>query len=169
MEDTIINKVEKSGLIQLDLSKFWSAKATTTYDIANDLWQGIALKEKAFRAKLKETNWSNYQDQFVGIHCSADAIVPMWAYMLVSACLQPFAKETVYGDLLAANNAFFKAKINAFNLDEYRDGRIIVKGCSDLHIDQSVYLHLINTLQPVAKSVMFGEPCSTVPLFKRKK
>lgn len=168
MEETIRNKVNESGLIQLDLAKYWGKEKALVYDIANDLWQGLALKEKDFRAKLKETDWSAYQDAYVAVNCSADAIVPTWAFMLITAYLKPYAKQVVFGDVVAANNAIMEDIITHLPADEFQDGRIIVKGCSDINVNESVYITLMNKLQPIAKSIMFGEPCSTVPLYKRK-
>lgn len=169
MEETIRNKVEESGLIQLDLSRYWDASNAAIYDIANDLWQGIALKEKDFRAKLKETDWSVYKGKTVAVHCSEDAIVPTWAFMLVASYLQSEANKVIFGDQLALNNTILTDIIQNLNEEEFKDGRIIIKGCADLKVDQTVYIELINKLQPIAKSIMFGEPCSTVPLYKRKK
>lgn len=168
MSEEIVNKVEKSGLIQFDLSKFWPETKVVEYDIAHDLWQGIALKEKEFRAKLKDTDWSQYQDQYVGVFCSEDAIVPTWAYMLLTSYLQPFATKVIFGNRRVVNNTIIADVIDDLDLTAYQDGRIIIKGCSDLDIDESAYVRLVNKLQPVAKSIMFGEPCSTVPLYKRK-
>jgi len=168
MDGEIVNKIEKSGLIQFDLSTLWPQIDRVEYDIADDLWQRIALKEKDFRSKLKETDWSKYQDKYVALHCSEDAIVPTWAFMLLSSYLQPVCKKVVFGNLRSLNNSIMYDIIDQLDLTTYQDARIIIKGCSDLDIDESVYVVLMNKLQPVAKSIMFGEPCSTVPLYKRK-
>ncbi len=168
MEGEIVNKIEQSGLIQLDLSRLWPEINVMVYDLKNDLWQGIALKEKDFRNKLKETDWSIYSDAYVALHCSEDAIIPTWAYMLVSSYLKPVARKVVFGNERAVNNRIIQDVITNLDLSEYQDGRIIIKGCADLNIDESAYVELVLKLQDVAKSIMFGEPCSTVPLYKRK-
>jgi hypothetical protein len=169
MKDEIINKVEQSGLIQFDLASHWPADIVVEeYDLSHDLWQGLAVKEKAFRSKLKETDWSFYANKHVALHCSADAIVPIWAYMLVTKYLNEHATKVTYGTIIELNNAIIKEVIESLDIAKYRDSRIIIKGCADLNIDESAYVELMNKLQPVAKSIMFGEPCSTVPLFKRK-
>ena len=168
MEGKIRNRVEESGIIQFDLSRIWPKMDIIEYDIANDLWQGIALKEKDFRYKVRETDWSQYDGKYVALHCSEDAIVPVWAYMLITAELHGHATKVVYGNVRELNNVVATDVINSLDLEEFKDGRIIIKGCSDLNIDESAYVELMNKLQPVAKSIMFGEPCSTVPLFKRR-
>lgn len=166
--EEIRNKVKESGLIQFDLSSHWVEGSTTTYDLADDLWQGIALKEKDFRAKLKSTNWEKYANLWVGVHCSVDAIVPTWAFMLVASYLNSVNANVVFGNQNAVNTAYLCHKIAQLNESDFQNGRVIIKGCSDLDVSDEVYISLMNKLQPVAKSIMFGEPCSTVPLFKRK-
>lgn len=168
MDEGIVNKVSESSLIQFDLSAHWPAITSVEYDIAADLWQGIALKEKMFREKLKDTNWQIYHGKHVALNCSIDAIVPTWAFMLVSNYLIPVAEKVIFGNVRDLNNAVITEVINHLDLEPYRDGRIIIKGCSNLDIDDSAYVLLMSKLQPIAKSIMFGEPCSTVPLFKRK-
>jgi len=168
MSEEIINKVEKSGLIQFELTKYWPKVESVEYDIAADLWQGIALKEKDFRAKLKDTDWSIYENKYVALHCSEDAIVPTWAFMLLTSYLKPVAKKVVFGNTRALNNTIIAEVIDQLDLTPFQDGRIIIKGCSDLDVDESAYVELMNKLMPVAKSIMFGEPCSTVPLYKKK-
>ncbi|MFT7612334.1 MAG: hypothetical protein ACI9J3_001289 [Parvicellaceae bacterium] len=168
MSDEIINKVEKSGLIQFELTDHWPKVECVEYDISNDLWQGIALKEKDFRAKLKETDWTAYENKYVALHCSVDAIVPTWAFMLLTSYLKPVAMKVVFGNIRALNNTIIAEVIDQLDITAFQDGRVIIKGCSDLDVDESAYVELMNKLMPVAKSIMFGEPCSTVPLYKRK-
>lgn len=169
MSDEIVNRVEQSGLIQLDLSKHWPSDVLVAeYDLANDLWEGIALKEKVFRTKLKETDWKSYSNKHVALFCSVDAIVPTWAYMLVTKYLNECADRVIFGRTKDLNNLIMKEVIEQLDLSVYENGRIIVKGCANLEIDESVYVELMNKLQPVARSIMFGEPCSTVPLYKKR-
>ena len=168
MDEGIVNKVAQSGLIQFDLSKHWPDISSIEYDIAADLWQGIALKEKTFREKLKETDWQIYQGKYVALNCSIEAIIPTWAFMLIANYLIPVAEKITFGTMRELNNAVIAEVINQLDLEPYRDGRIIIKGCSNLDIDDSAYVLLMSKLQPVAKSILFGEPCSTVPLFRRK-
>lgn len=167
MADEIVNKVAKSGLISLDLEDLYPQGERAVLDIKDQLWQGIALKEKDFRTWVKEHDWSVYQDQYVAVHCSVDAIVPTWAYMLVAAALSPFAKKVVFGDLEVLQTVLFEEVINGIDAEDYRDARIVIKGCGDLDVPPSAYVALTNILVPVARSVMYGEPCSTVPLYKR--
>lgn len=165
--EEIRNKIKESGLINLDLADFKPNKNTITgFDIAEQLWQGLILKEKDFRAFLAENDWSVYQDKNVFIHCSADAIVPTWAYMLVSAKLQDFASFAVAGSEMDLQKAMIKAKIDAFDVSVYPDGKFIIKGCADIACPEFAMVALTQKLQPTAKSIMYGEPCSTVPIYK---
>lgn len=168
-EKEIINRVAKSGLIQLDMADFFPVQEIVEYDIAQNLWQGIALKEKEFRAFIKDHDWSIYKNQHVALTCSADAIVPSWAYMLLSSALQEFAISIHFGTKQEVEQQLLIASIDAINSDDYQDRRIVIKGCGDKHVSESAWVTITNKLQPVAKSIMYGEPCSTVPVFKRSK
>lgn len=168
MADEIVNKVAQSGLVQLDMKDFYPPGIRSEIDLKEQLWQGLALKEHDFRSWIKEHDWSAYQDHFVSVHCSADAIIPNWAYMLVSSALAPFAKKVVAGDRKALESILFEEFLQELDLEAYRDERLIIKGCTDLPIPEHAYLALTTALSEVAKSVMFGEPCSTVPVFKRR-
>lgn len=164
----IINKVANSGLINIDLEDFYPKVALMEFDLKPFLWQELILKEKDFREQLKQHDWSQYQNKAVAIHCSADAIVPSWAYILVASHLQSFAVHITYGKKETLVEELYSKTISELDITPYQDGRIIVKGCSDKAVPQSAYIKLIEKLQPVAKSIMYGEACSTVPLFKRK-
>ena len=165
----IINKVAKSGLVQLDMADFFPTQEIVEYDITQNLWQEIALKEKDFRAFIKTNDWSIYQNKHVALTCSVDAIIPSWAYMLLSSALQEFAATIHFGDKSEVEQQLLLHSIRSINSEEYMDSRIVIKGCGDRTVSESAWVEMTNKLQPVAKSLMFGEPCSTVPVFKRSK
>lgn len=166
--DEIINKVQQSGLITIDLEELYPKGERVEYDIAQNLWQGLALKEKEFREFISANNWSVYKEKYVAIHCSADAIIPTWAFMLLSSALQPYAKKIVFGTKEDLEKNIFAELISAIDENKYKDARVVIKGCSDLPVPVSAYVDLTNKLLPVVKSLMFGEPCSTVPIFRKK-
>lgn len=163
----IENKVAKSGLITLDLMDFIRDKELAIIDIKEQLWQGLALKEKDFREFVNTNDWSQYQGQLVGVYCSADAIIPHWAYMLLAAALKPFAQQFFFGNKNELKQKIILEAINQINPEDYVDARVIVKGCGELDLNPDAYLNLTNKLQPVVKSLMYGEPCSTVPIYKK--
>jgi hypothetical protein len=165
--DAIVNKVANSGLINLDLEDFYPAGPRMGIDLADYLFQGLILREKDFRSALKEADWSSYQDAFVYIHCSADAIVPLWAYMLLSSQLAPFAKKVVFGSSEDLEAALYQEIIEDMDIQEFVDQRVIVKGCSNKPVPNQAFVALVQKIQPVVKSLMFGEACSTVPVFKK--
>jgi hypothetical protein len=167
--EVIRNKVKESGLISLDLASFKPDNSKIIgIDIADQLWKRLVLKEKMFREFIDNNDWNLYKDKFVYIYCSEDAIVPTWAYMLVSSKLSGIAKMVVVGSNDELEKNLIINSIEALNLDDYVDGRIIIKGCADIVSPEFAMSNLIQKLQPVAKSIMYGEPCSTVPIFKRK-
>jgi len=166
--DEIVNRVQQSGLIAMDLADFKTQIALHEIDIADQLWQGLVLKEKDFRAWVKTNDWSVYKGAAVFVHCSADAIVPTWAYMLIVSHLEENGANYIVGSQKELEFKLLLDKIHQLNLDEYRDGRIIIKGCADVHRPEVAMSELVRKLQPVAKSIMYGEPCSTVPVFKRR-
>jgi hypothetical protein len=169
MGDEIINKVAESGLITIDLEKYLPKKESiSVFDLKDFLFMGMILKEKDFREALKQHNWENYRDKYVAITCSADAIIPVWAYMLVTAYLQPITKETMVGTEKEIYKSVFLKNISAINPVEFNGSRIVLKGCGETPIDDFAYAEATRVLLPVAKSIMYGEPCSTVPVFKRK-
>jgi hypothetical protein len=163
----IENKVQKSGIVTLDLEELYPKGERMVIDLAERLWQGLALKEQDFRQWVKEHDWSAYADKFVSIDCTADAIVPTWAYMLVSVHLSPFAKLVTSGDGQALEQHIFTDFVRNLDPSAYADARVVVKGCSKLPVPLSAYAELTHRLTPIVKSLMYGEPCSTVPLFKR--
>lgn len=164
----IINKVSQSGLITIDLEEYYPKGERVVYDLAQNLFQGIALKEKDFREFISRNDWAFYKDKYVAIICSADAIIPTWAFMLLTNSIAPFAKKVVYGNPETLETLLFSEEINKMDMEQFRDARIVIKGCGKLPVPVSAYVELTNKLLPFAKSVMFGEPCSTVPVFKRK-
>ena len=168
MEKEIINKVDQSGLIDFNLEDYYPKGERVLIDVKNNLFQGLILKEKDFREFVKSENWEKYKDKFVALTCSADAIVPTWAYMLIATSLQPFAKKIVFGDLKTLETILFQDSLSKINMEDFRDKKICVKGCGNLPVPESAYVEITRILSPVAKSIMYGEPCSTVPVYKRK-
>ncbi len=169
MEDFIVNKVAQSPLITIDLKDFYpQPREYELFDIADFLYERLILKEKDFRQKLKEIEYSNYKDKFLGVFCSEDAIVPRWAYLLVVTHFNPYVKDIFFADKKSLIECIMNEKIRALDVNLYKDKPIVIKGCSDIEIPVSTYVLLTQRLMPVAKSIMYGEPCSTVPLFKRK-
>jgi uncharacterized protein DUF2480 len=168
MNDPIINKVSESGLITLDPADYYPKGETAVFDLKDFLFMGLILKEKDFREALKSMNWEQYRDKNVAVTCSADAIIPMWAWMLVASYLQPVAKEVVMGDEKELHKTIFLKNLLQINTTEFTDKRIVVKGCGDTPIGEFAYMELTRLLQPVVKSIMYGEPCSTVPVYKKK-
>lgn len=163
----IRNRVKESGLISMDLATFIPTVNAVEIDLKEQLWQGLALKEKDFRSWIKTHDWAQYSEQAVNVTCSTDAIIPTWAFMLVSSKLLEANAFSVIGDQTELQNALIKQKIDALDLKEFEEGRIIIKGCADVKDPAYAMSELLKKLQPVAKSIMYGEPCSTVPVFKR--
>lgn len=168
MSDVLINKVAASGLITLDLEKYLPTGEIVTFDLKDHLFMALILKEKDFREGLKNTNWTIYQDKNVAIICSVDAIIPMWAYMLVTTYLQPVAKDVFAGDAADMYKHLFLKNISTISIEEFADQRVVVKGCGDKPIEAFAYAEITKVLVPVVKSIMYGEPCSTVPIYKKK-
>jgi hypothetical protein len=169
MENEIINRVSQSPLITFDLEKFYVPGDRILVDIKDQLFQGMILKEKDFRDYIKAIDWSSYKNKFVAITCSADAIVPTWAFMLLSIALEPYASKIVFGDLDDLENQIFLDALHEVDYESYRDAKVVIKGCSKVSVPVSVYVEVTNRLRPLTSSIMFGEPCSTVPLYKRPK
>jgi hypothetical protein len=168
-EQSIINKVASSGIITLDLEELYPAGERVVFDLKPQLWQEIALKEDDLRAFVKDHDWSQYADKLVSVHCSADAIVPTWAFMLVATHLQPHAAFVTQGDADQLERAIFTRFVQQLDAEPYRNARVVVKGCSKLPVPLNAYVELSGKLLPVVKILMFGEPCSTVPLYKAPK
>jgi hypothetical protein len=168
MENEIINKVSESGLVQFDPEELFVPGERILFDLKNWLFEEIILKEKDFREQLKNHDWSQYQDKFVALTCSTDAVIPTWAFMLVASVLEPFAKKIVFGDLKKLEEEIFHDQILKINPANYHDQRVVIKGCSKVAVPASAYVEITSLLRPVVKSIMFGEPCSTVPVYKKK-
>ncbi len=168
IQENIINKVAESGLTSFDLADFYPQGERVVYDIKDNLFHGLILKEKDFREFIKEHDWAQYQDKHVAITCTADAIVPTWAYMLLANRLAPYAKTMVFGTLETLETVLFENALSDLDIEQYRNQRIVLKGCGDIPVPVSAYVDLTAKLTKVAKSIMYGEPCSTVPIFKRK-
>nr|WP_295929598.1 DUF2480 family protein [uncultured Dyadobacter sp.] len=167
--DEIVNRVATSGIVSLDLEELYHPGERIIYDIKDNLWQGMILREKDFRDFLKSHDWSQYQGKNISIICSEDAIVPTWAYMLLAVQLEPFANTFVFGDLNALEDKLFANAISKLDISEFAAKRVVVKGCSKVPVPISAYVEISRLLKPVVQSLMFGEPCSTVPLYKKPK
>ena len=167
MSEPFINKVAESGLITLDLETWYPKEETVVFDIKDHLFMGMILKEKDFREALKNLDWSVYNNKNVALTCSADAIIPVWAWMLVATYLQPIAKEIVMGDEKELHKHLFLKNLSSINTNDYTDQRVVIKGCGETPIADYVYMEITKLLRPVVKSIMYGEPCSTVPVYKK--
>ena len=168
-ETPLINRVAESGLTTLDLADLLPKQPILVFDMKPLLVQGLVLMEKPFREHLKQTDWQLYQDQVVAVYCSVDALIPKWAYMLLASYLQPVAKQVVYGSAVDAENALLLSAIAKIDPKQYEGARLIIKGCGDRDIPAEAYLAISTQLLPVVKSLMYGEPCSTVPIYKQPK
>lgn len=168
-EDQIVNKVAGSSLITFDLEEYFQPGERVLLDIRDQLYQGLILKEKDFREFIKMHDWASYEGKFVAIFCAADAIVPTWAYMLLAIALQPHAKHVVFGTLEELEVDLFRKSLADIQWSRYRDAKVVIKGCSKVNVPVAVYVEATSRLKPYAASMMFGEPCSTVPLYKRPK
>ena len=169
MEKEIINRVSNSKLMTFYLEEIYPEGKRVVFDIKDWLFQEIILKEKDFRESVNTHNWSQYKNCFVAVSCSADAIIPSWAFMLIASELTPFANKVVIGDLELLETVIYQELIGFLDLKDLADKPVIIKGCANKPIPNSAYAFLIAKLQPIAKSIMFGEACSTVPLYKSKK
>lgn len=167
MNEPFINKVAESGLISLDLETWYPKEETAVFDMKDHLFMGMILKEKDFREALKSLEWSFFTNKNVALTCSADAIIPVWAWMLVATYLQPVAKEIVMGDEKELHKHLFLKNLSTINVNDYADQRVVIKGCGETPIADYVYMEITKLLRPVAKSIMYGEPCSTVPVYKK--
>lgn len=168
MAEEIVNRVEKSGLIQINLDEFYQPGERAEVDLADFLYEGLVLIEKSFRDQVKEADWAAYNSKFVAVKCSADAIVPLWAFMLIASQLKPHATMVVMGEKEDLEKAIFNEFFTTHDFTQYQDKNVIVKGCGNHPIPKSVFIDFTYRLQSVAKNIMFGEACSAVPLFKRK-
>ncbi|MEZ4778253.1 MAG: DUF2480 family protein [Flavobacteriaceae bacterium] len=167
MEGEIVNRVANSALVTLDLEDFYPEGKRILLDIAPWLYEGVILREKEFRNFVKTIPLSEYQDAYVALYCSTDAIIPGWAYMLVSLQLSGTAKKVVVGSLGELESLLFSEVISSMDLSEYTDKPVIIKGCAHKPIPENAFVLLAQKLRPIAKSIMYGEACSSVPLFKK--
>lgn len=163
----LINRVANSGLVTLNLELDFPQEEIVVFDIKDYLFKGLILKEKDFRTALKEIKWEDLEGKHLCITCSADAIIPQWAYMLIAAYATPVALSIYYGDKHAFLISWYKELIGSRSYEIYEGKRIVIKGCSDVPVPPAAYMYLTAALQPYAQSIMYGEPCSTVPVFKR--
>ncbi len=168
MDEAITNKVSESGLLTLDLEEYYPKGETILFDMKDHLFMGLILKEKEFREALKTMDPEPYRGKNVALTCTADAVIPMWAYMLAASYLEPAAKEVVFGDESFLHKTIFLQNIEKINIEDFRDKRVVIKGCGDLPVSETAYVAITKLLRPVVKSIMYGEPCSTVPIYKRK-
>ncbi len=168
IQENIVNKVALSGLITFDLAELHHPGERVVYDIVDNLFQGLMLREKDFREFVKNHDWKQYTGKNVSVICSADAIVPTWAYMLIASKLAPYANFFVFGDLEVLETALYILALEKAPLNQYKDQRLVIKGCGEIEVPTAAYMAITAKLTTIAKSIMYGEPCSTVPIFKRK-
>jgi uncharacterized protein DUF2480 len=166
--DEITNRVENSNLVQVSLDDYYPQEERVFFDLKDVLHEGMALIEKDLRSFVKENNWSIYQDKYVGIICSSDAIVPLWAFMLIASKIEPFAKKVAMGNKTELEKTIFNDVISAIDFTQFKDKSVIVKGCGKYPIPEAAFVDFTVKLQAYAKNIMFGEACSAVPLFKKK-
>ncbi len=168
IQENFVNKVAQSGLMSFDLADLRYPGERIVYDIKDNLFHGLMLREKDFRAFIKEHNWQQYRGKSVAIICSADAIVPTWAYMLLAVQFSQVADHFIFGDLEALENGLYLKALNNLSLENFKNERVVIKGCGDLYVPVTAYVEITGKLTGIAKSIMYGEPCSTVPIYKRK-
>lgn len=169
LEEAIVNRVANSKLRTFDLEEIYPEGKRILFDVKDWLFQELILKEKDFRYFVKNHDWSQYKNSFVAVTCSVDAIIPSWAFMLVASELTPIANKVVIGDLELLETVIYQELISFVDFKDFADKPVIIKGCADKPIPDSAYAFLIAKLQPIAKSILFGEACSSVPLYKAKK
>ena len=167
--EEIVNRVAQSDLITINLEDFYQPGTRTLIDIKDVLYEEMVLREKDFRDYLKNTDWASYKDQHVAVHCSVDAIIPTWAYMLMATQLEPHAKTVVFGDLEQLEQYLFQRELSRLNPSDYTDRKIVIKGCGHIPVPDFAYVEITRLLRPEVRSIMYGEPCSTVPIYKRPK
>jgi hypothetical protein len=169
MSNEIINRVANSKLVTIDLEDYYPKGERVLFDIKDWLFAEQILKENDFRESVKNYDWAALQDKYIALTCSSDAIIPSWAYLLISVSLAPYAKKIIVGDLILLESLIFQEIIASLSVDEFKNRPCIIKGCANKPIPQTAYIQLISKLLPIAKSVMYGEACSSVPLFKTNK
>ncbi|RLD29879.1 MAG: hypothetical protein DRI75_01855 [Bacteroidetes bacterium] len=169
MQKEIINRVANSKLITINLEDYYPEGKRSLFDIKDWLFEGLVLREKDFRQKVKAHDWSQYRDNYISLTCSTDAIIPSWAYMLLTTYLTPFVKKVFVGNLETLETSIYQDIITNLDVSEYKDKPVIIKGCTNKPVPKNAYILLTSKLMPVAKSIMFGEACSSVPLYKKSK
>lgn len=167
VKDVIVNRVAKSSLVIFDLEEYYPSGDRYAFDIKDLLFEGMILRESDLRAFAKDHDWEEYQNKNIALFCSADAIIPTWAYMLITTKLSPFAKMTVLGSLAELDSILFQKMLSNINLSLYEDKKVVIKGCGKRKIPESAYIEITRLLTPIASSIMYGEPCSAVPIFKK--
>ena len=168
-ENEIINRVASSSIKTFDLEQYYEPGERVLLDIKDQLYQGLIIKEKNLREFIKSHDWSQYQNKFVAITCSEDAIVPTWAYMLLTSALEPFARTIVFGGLHDLEKKIFFESLSRIDWRQFKDAKVVIKGCSKVAVPIAAYVEATRLIRPYAASIMFGEPCSTVPVFKKSK
>lgn len=167
VENKIVNRVAKSSLVTFDLEEYYDTGKRVLIDIKDYLYQGLILREKEFRSFVKEHDWTQYKDGNIAINCSSEAIIPVWAYMLVTTKLTPYAKNIVLGTLDDLEKSLFQQALSRVNPEEFEGAKIVIKGCGNFPVPDSAYVEITRLLAPYASSIMYGEPCSTVPIYKK--
>jgi hypothetical protein len=168
MQDEIINRVANSKLVTINLEDYYPQGRRVLFDIKDWLFEGFVLREKDFRDQVKLFDWSQFENAYVALTCSSDAIIPAWAFILLSINLEPFAKKIVIGNLELLETSIYQDVLNTLDVSEFKNKPIIIKGCSKKPVPQNAYIMLANKLKPIAQSIMYGEACSSVPLYKSK-
>ena len=169
LSEPIVNRVAQSALITFNLEDYYPNGERVVYDLKDNLFQEMILRERDFRAFAKEHDWSQYQGQYVALTCSADATVPTWAYMLLTIKLEPYARRVVFGTLETLEAVLFQEALERVDISQFQDAKVVVKGCGNRPVSPFAYTEITRLLRPVAASIMYGEPCSTVPLYKKPK
>lgn len=169
MENEIVNRVAGSQLVTFDLEKFHTPGERVLLDLSDILFQGLILRESDLRNYIKTLDGLKFKDRLVAITCTADAVIPTWAYMLLASAIQPYARKIIFGTLKELEDQLFFEALAKIDWSVYQDAKVVIKGCSKVHVPVSAYVHITNQLLPFAASIMYGEPCSTVPIFKKKK
>jgi hypothetical protein len=163
-----INK-DSRGLINIDLEEFYHHGEHVIYDLRQNLFQDSIIREEEFRSFVADYNWSQYKGKNVVITCSVDAIIPTWAYMLLTTALAPYANFVYFGDISKLNDALFQNALSKLDLEQFRDERVVIKGCGSKKVPLSAYVEIVRLLQPIVRSILYGDPCSTVPVYRKPK
>ncbi|HET9826852.1 MAG TPA: DUF2480 family protein [Chitinophagaceae bacterium] len=169
MSETITNKVAESGLVTIDLAEYYPSEEIMSFDLKDYLYMGLILKEKDFRENLKNLQWQAYKNKVIALTCSTDAIIPPWAYMLAVSYLQPIAKDVIMGSEKEVIQTILLSNLRRIDASKYTDQRVVIKGCGDVPIGDFAYMEITKLLRPIAKTIMYGEPCSTVPIYKKNR